>query len=211
MNYTKKKSRKLKGYFKEGKLKCNKLKCKTKKNIRSYKRKRWNGIVRKIIKRRSTSRLHTNIHYGGVRGVPSSLKNSSIKAAVGHATPTSSISKHEIPRHSSSSLLSSSLSSHMPKCMYDPFCYQTNPDHIKKFHHTSIDDLINKLNEERSNGDDTFFNYIIRQTEEILRSKNDLPPKQIDKLYKIHIRLQEDGFPNMNVFSQIIDKKNNLS
>ena len=200
MNYTKKKSRK--------------LKCKTKKNIRSYKRKRWNGIVRKIIKRRSTSRLHTNIHYGGVRGVPSSLKNSSIKAAVGHATPTSSISKHEIPRHSSllsSSLLSSSLSSHMPKCMYDPFCYQTNPDHIKKFHHTSIDDLINKLNEERSNGDDTFFNYIIRQTEEILRSKNDLPPKQIDKLYKIHIRLQEDGFPNMNVFSQIIDKKNNLS
>jgi len=200
MNYTKKKSQK--------------LKCKTKKNIRSYKRKRWNGIVRKIIKRRSTSRLHTNIHYGGVRGVPSSLKNSSIKAAVGHATPISSISKHEIPRHSSllsSSLLSSSLSSHMPKCMYDPFCYQTNPDHIKKFHHTSIDDLINKLNEERSNGDDTFFNYIIRQTEEILRSKNDLPPKQIDKLYKIHIRLQEDGFPNMNVFSQIIDKKNNLS
>jgi hypothetical protein len=166
MNYTKKKSRK---------LKCNKLKCKTKKNIRSYKRKRWNGIVRKIIKRRSTSRLHTNIHYGGVHGVLSSL------------------------------------SSHMPKCMYDPFCYQTNPDHIKKFHHTSIDDLINKLNEERSNGDDTFFNYIIRETEEILRSKNDLPPKQIDKLYKIHIRLQEDGFPNMNVFSQIIDKKNNLS
>ena len=204
MNYTKKKSRK--------------LKCKTKKNIRSYKRKRWNGIVRKIIKRRSTARLHTNIHYGGVCGVPSSFKNFSIKAAVGHATPTSSISKHEIPRHSSSSsssssssLLSSSLSSHMPKCMYDPFCYQTNPDHIKKFHHTSIDDLINKLNEERSNGDDTFFNYIIRQTEEILRSKNDLPPKQIDKLYKIHIRLQEDGFPNMNVFSQIIDKKNNLS
>ena len=165
---------------------------KTKKNIQSKKNtksKKYNKRLKSNTKRKYNYKHLTLTYKGGVRSnkISSNLNNFTLN----NSTLNNSISKK----------------SNKFTCMYDPFCYQTNPDHINKYHHTTIDDLIHKLNNDRINGTNILFNDIINKTQNILDSKKDLSSKELDKLYNIHLRIQEEGFPNMNILSQIITRR----
>jgi hypothetical protein len=122
-------------------------------------------------------------------------------------------------RTSSRSSGSSSTSTKSKKtkdgCIYDPFCFRENADHKKQYRHSTsgynriiLDDemrekLISLILKERYSGKNFIFNAVLELTDKYINEVKRKKKTDINAIYSLHVRLQEEASPNQPQLSKL--------
>lgn len=118
---------------------------------------------------------------------------------------------------SRSSSINSSTKSKKTKtmCKYDPFCFRENTDHKKQYLHSTSgynriilndemrEKLINLILNERFDGKNFIFNTVLELTDKYINEMKRKKKADINALYLLHVRLQEEASPNQPQLSKI--------
>jgi hypothetical protein len=118
---------------------------------------------------------------------------------------------------SSSSSRSSSTKSKKTKdvCMYDPFCFRENARHQKQYLHSTSgynriilndemrEKLIDLILKERFNGKNFIFNAVLELTDKYIDEVKRKKKADINAIYLLHARLQEEASPNQPQLSKM--------
>jgi hypothetical protein len=100
-------------------------------------------------------------------------------------------------------------------CKYDPFCFRENVEHKKQYHHSITgynriilndemrEKLINLILEERLTGKNFIFNAVLELTDKYINEMKRKKKTDINAIYLLHVRLQEEASPNQPQLSNL--------
>lgn len=100
-------------------------------------------------------------------------------------------------------------------CMHDPFCFRENAGHKKQYRHSThgynriiLNDemrekLISLILKERFAGKNFIFNAVLELTDKYIDEVKRKKKADINALYLLHVRLQEEASPNQLQLSKI--------
>jgi hypothetical protein len=100
-------------------------------------------------------------------------------------------------------------------CMYDPFCFRENANHKKQYHHLvhgyeriilndeMREKLIDLILKERFAGKNFIFNAVLDLTNKYIDKVKIKKKTDINALYVLHVRLQEEASPNQPQLSKL--------
>lgn len=100
-------------------------------------------------------------------------------------------------------------------CMYDPFCFRENADHKKQYRHFTSgynrivlndemrEKLIGLILKERFAGKKFIFNAVLELTDKYIDEVKRKKKTDINAIYLLHVRLQEEASPNQPQLSKI--------
>jgi hypothetical protein len=100
-------------------------------------------------------------------------------------------------------------------CKYDPFCFRTNADHLKQYRHSirgynriilndeMREKLIDLILHERLYGKNFIFNAVLQLTDKYIDEVKGKKKTDIEAIYSLHVRLQEEASPNQPQLSKI--------
>jgi hypothetical protein len=125
------------------------------------------------------------------------------------------ISKKRARISSSSSTKSTSRKKIKNVCKYDPFCFRTNAEHLKKYQHSTHgynliilndemrEQLIDLILRERSFEKQFIFDAVLQLTDKYIAEVKIKNKADIEAIYLLHVRLQEEASPNQPQLSKI--------
>lgn len=102
-------------------------------------------------------------------------------------------------------------------CKYDPFCFRTNADHIKQYQHSTSgynriilndemrEKLIDLILDERSYDKTFTLNSVLKLTDKYINEVKRKKKTDIEAIYLLHSRLQEEASPNQRQLSKMSD------
>jgi hypothetical protein len=120
-----------------------------------------------------------------------------------------------VSRKGSSSSSSTKSKKIKDVCMYDPFCFRENADHKKHYRHSTSgynriilndemrEKLISLILKERYSGKNFIFNALLELTDKYINEVKRKKKADINALYLLHVRLQEEASPNQPQLSKI--------
>lgn len=100
-------------------------------------------------------------------------------------------------------------------CQYDPFCFRTNIDHIKQYQHSNSgynriilndemrEQLIDLILDERAYAKTFTLNAVLKLTDKYINQVKRKKKADINAIYFLHSRLQEEASPNQLQLSKI--------
>ena len=100
-------------------------------------------------------------------------------------------------------------------CMHDPFCFRENADHKKQYRHSTHgynriilndemrEQLISLILKERLTGKNFIFNAVLELTDKYINEVKRKKKADINTLYVLHVRLQEEASPNQSQLSKL--------
>ena len=121
----------------------------------------------------------------------------------------------KIPNTSSNTSSSSSSKRKKHACKYDPFCFRTNAYHIKKYQHSvrgynriilndiMREQLIDLILNERLDEKTFTLNAVLQLTDKYINEVKGKKKADINAIYLLHVRLQEEATPNQPQLSKI--------
>jgi hypothetical protein len=118
---------------------------------------------------------------------------------------------------STTSTTSTSIKKANTMCQYDPFCFRTNIDHIKQYQHSNSgynriilndemrEQLIDLILDERAYNKTFTLNAVLKLTDKYINEVKRKKKADINAIYFLHSRLQEEATPNQRQLSKISD------
>ncbi len=100
-------------------------------------------------------------------------------------------------------------------CQYDPFCFRTNANHSTQYLHSiqgynriilndeMREKLIDLILHERLYGKNFIFNAVLQLTDKYVDEVKRKKKSDIEAIYSLHVRLQEEASPNQPQLSKI--------